>query len=42
MSLLSKRECSVQGAVYNILPELILGRVFPAVHLLIQMYQTKE
>ena len=29
ISLLSKRECSVQGGVYNILPELILRRVFP-------------
>ena len=28
----SKRECSVQEAVYHILPELHLRRVFPAVY----------
>ena len=28
----SKRECSVQEAVYHILPELHLRRVFPSVY----------
>ena len=30
---LSNRECSVQEAIYRILPELKLKRIFPAVHL---------
>ena len=29
---LSNRECSVQKAVYHILPELKLRRIFPAVY----------
>ena len=29
---LTNRECSVQKAVYQILPELKLRRIFPAVH----------
>ena len=29
---LSNRECSVQDAVYHILPELKLRRIFPAVY----------
>ena len=31
-AFLSKPQCSVQKAIYHILPELKLRRVFPAVH----------
>ena len=32
LSNLSNRECSVQEAVYHVLPELKLRRIFPAVY----------
>ena len=39
---LSNRECSVQEAVYVILTEFELQRIFPAVYLLTPIFQRKE